>query len=105
MSDALYVAMQDYAKDVVGTAIVYDSHSYPYFFTDTNGNGEADEDEASYSTWSARLLRGAYNYQYAQKDPGSFAHNPKYMIQLLYDSLEDLGADVTGMVRPPSTES
>jgi len=37
------------------------------------------------------LLRAAYNYQYAMKDPGAFAHNGKYVIQALYDSLEDLG--------------
>ena len=90
--------------DVVGTAIVYDSHSYPYFFTDTNADGEPSPDEANYGnrygTWTPRLLRAAYNYQYAAKDPGGFAHNGKYIIQTLYDALEDLGADVSGFVRP-----
>jgi hypothetical protein len=45
-------------------------------------------------------LKAAYNYQYAQKDPGAFAHNAKYVLQVLYDSLEDIGADVSGMTRP-----
>ncbi len=84
--------------------IVYDSHSYPYFFADTDGDGEADPDEANYgnqyANWSPTLLKAAYNYQYAQKDPGGFAHNGKYIIQTLYDSIQDVGGDVSGMTRP-----
>jgi hypothetical protein len=58
-----------------------------------------------YPNFTPRLLRAAYNYQYVQKDPGAFAHNPKYIGQILYDSLEDLSAggvevDMTGMTRP-----
>lgn len=105
---ALYGAIQDYAANVAGNPIVYDPHSYPYFFNDTNGNGEPDEDEANYgnryNTWTPRLLKAAYNYQYVTKDPGGFAHNGLYIIQMLYDSLADLGTqadvDMTGMVRP-----
>jgi hypothetical protein len=102
MREALYNAIQDYAAEVAeAESIAYDAHSYPYFFIDTNGNGEVDEDEADrYNTWTPRLLRAAYNYQYATKDPGGFAHNGKYIIQTLYDSLEDMGVDVNGMVRP-----
>jgi hypothetical protein len=100
----LYEAIQAYAADVVGTAIVYDPVAYPYFFEDANGNGVRDEGEGGYSTWTPRLLKAAYNYQYAQKDPGAFAHNSKYVIQVLYDSLISLGEQVTvdtaGMVRP-----
>jgi hypothetical protein len=108
LGEALYAAMQDYAENVAGTPIVYDSHAYPYFFVDTNGNGQVDPGEGiypnRYATWTPRLLRAAYNYQYASKDPGAFAHNGKYVIQALYDSLADLGTvvtvDMTGMVRP-----
>jgi Zn finger protein HypA/HybF involved in hydrogenase expression len=107
---ALYDALQTYAAEEVGTPIVYDSHAYPYFFVDTNGNGEADPDEAnygnSYATWTPRLLRAAYNYQYTSKDPGAYSHNPLYIIQVLYDALSDMGTqvelDMTGMVRPGS---
>jgi Zn finger protein HypA/HybF involved in hydrogenase expression len=104
MSEDLYAALQAYAADTLGAPIVYDGHNYPYFFNDTNANGEADPDEAirdnGYSGWTPRLLRAAYNYQYASKDPGAFAHNGQYILQTLYDSLEDLGADVSGMERP-----
>ena len=103
MEDALLVAIQNYATNTVGTSIAYNSGSYPYFFTDANGNGMVDEGEAdAYATWTPRLLRAAYNYQYVQKDPGTFAHNAKYVGQVLYDSIEDIGgADaVAGMTRP-----
>ncbi len=105
LTEALYGAIQAYAADTEGTdAIVYDSHSYPYFFVDTNGDGEATPDEVNfgnrYGTWTPALLRAAYNYQYAQKDPGGFAHNPQYVIQLLYDAIEHVGGDVGGMTRP-----
>jgi hypothetical protein len=104
MTDALYAAMQEYALATVETGIVYESHSYPYFFADTNGNGEADADEAvranGFASWTPRLLQAAYNYQYVSKDPGAFAHNGAYILQVLYDSLEDLGADVSDMERP-----
>ncbi|MCB0063459.1 MAG: cytochrome c3 family protein [Caldilineaceae bacterium] len=104
MRDELYAAMQAYATETVGTGIVYESHSHPYYFTDTNGNGEADPDEVNrgnqYNTWTPRLLRAAYNYQYVQKDPGAYTHNPPYILQVLYDSIEDIGGDVGDMMRP-----
>ncbi len=105
MEEKLYAAIQDYAKTVSKAAIVYDANAYPYFFADANANGKIDAGEASYTEWTPRLLKAAYNYQYSQKDPGGFAHNPKYIGQILFDSLEDLGkggikVDLTGMVRP-----
>jgi hypothetical protein len=104
MQGALYDAMQEYATSAAGTDIVYETHTHPYFFIDTNGNGETDPDEAvsdnRYNTWTPRLLRAAYNYQYSTKDPGAFAHNGLYILQTLYDSLEDMGVDTSGMTRP-----
>jgi hypothetical protein len=81
------------------STIIYDSHAYPYFFIDTNGNGQVDEGEGSYgnkyNAFTGRLLKAAYNYQVSMKDPGGYAHGGKYIIQLLYDSIEDLDADRT----------
>jgi hypothetical protein len=105
MQEALLAAIQAYAADTVGTGILYDSHAYPYWFTDTNGNGEADADEVNYGnqyvSWTPELLKAAYNYQWAAKDPGAYAHNPLYMLQVLYDSLADVGGDTAGMTRAP----
>ena len=104
LAEGLLGAMASYAKEVAGTAIAYDGDAYPYFFYDNNGNGQVDEGDTAYTSWTPRLLRAAYNYQYVQKEPGAFAHNGKYVIQVLYDSLEDLSAKVsvnmTGKIRP-----
>jgi hypothetical protein len=100
MREALFAAIQDYAENQAGAAIAYNPQSYPYFFADANGNGEGDSDEEAYTAWTPRMLQAAYNYQYSTKDPGTFAHNGVYIIQVLYDSLEDLGADVSTMTRP-----
>jgi hypothetical protein len=104
VTDLLYASIQTYAADKVGTPIVYDPINYPYFLIDANANGVADPEEATrengYATWTPRLLRAAYNYQWVQKDPGAFAHNGKYILQVLYDSLIDLSADVTTLTRP-----
>jgi hypothetical protein len=92
LREALLLAMQEYTAGIEGvSAIEYNPASYPYFFDDA---GER------YATWTPALLRAAYNYQYATKDPGGFAHNGLYVLQTLYDSLEDIGGDVTGLTRP-----
>ncbi len=76
----------------------------PYFFIDGNANGVVDPEEANrangYATWTPRLLRAAYNYQWVQKDPGAFTHNGKYILQVLYDSIADVGGTVTTLTRP-----
>ena len=105
---ALYTAIQNYALQTAGTPIVFEPRTYPYFFNDTNGDGQADASEANfanrYARWTPRLLRAAYNFQYAMNDPGAFAHNGKYVLQVLHDSIQDLGGDVSGLVRPQTVE-
>jgi Cytochrome c7 and related cytochrome c len=104
MTELVYAALQTYAAETIGTPLVYDALAHPYFYIDTNADGVTDPEDVTgdtrYVTWTPRLLRGAYNYQWAQKDPGAFAHNGKYILQTLYDSLADLGGDVTGLTRP-----
>jgi ferredoxin len=107
LEDALLAAIQAYATDTIGTSIVYDSHSHPYWFIDSDSNGTAEQTEVNgdnrYATWTPTLLRAAYNYHYIQKDPGVFAHNPDYALQILYDSILAIGGDdaVANFTRPP----
>jgi hypothetical protein len=102
-AERLYAAIQVYAKGK-GTPILYDAAAYPYFFVDANEDGQADKDDKgvaiSYNAWTPTLLKAAYNYQYYQKDPGAFTHNPKYVLQFLFDSLKSIGGDVNGLTRP-----
>ncbi|MCK4889739.1 MAG: hypothetical protein KAS97_07395, partial [Candidatus Aminicenantes bacterium] len=108
LQDALFNGMLVYSRNVVGVTIGYESHTYPYFFTDTNNDGVIDESEAayanSYKNFTPRLAKAAYNYQTSKKDPGAFAHGGKYLIQLMYDSIADMnsvtgGVDMSGMTR------
>lgn len=105
LHQSLLVAIQAYAVDIAGRPIVFDSHAYPYFFIDSDLDGEADPDETifpnQYNAWTPRLLRAAYNLNYVLHDPGAYAHNSDYIIQVLYDSLSDVGGDTSGMGRPP----
>jgi hypothetical protein len=102
--EALLAAVQTYATDTAGASIAYSPASHPYWFIDTDANGTADEGEVNgdnrFVAWTPNLLRGAYNYQYSVKDPGVFAHNPNYILQILYDSIEAVGGDVSGFTRP-----
>jgi hypothetical protein len=98
----LYTAVKAYAKEVSKKDIAYTADANPYWFIDTNGNGQVDKDEAvstnRYNAFTARLAKAAYNYQVSVKDPGAFAHGGKYIIELLYDSTEDLNAKITAKV-------
>jgi len=109
----LYDSLRAYARQVLGQPIAYDPATYPYFFKDNNDNGVVDSEEATsangYSSFSPRLLRAAYNFQVSQKDPNSFAHNGKYMIELIYDSIEDLkstgkGEGTVGAIQRPGPD-
>lgn len=90
LKEALYAAIQTYAEGT-GNPIEYNANAYPYFF---------GADGKSYTAFTPRLLKAAYNYQYVQKDPGNYVHNPKFVIQFLIDSIEDLGGDVSAYTRP-----
>jgi hypothetical protein len=94
---ALARAIVDYAV-AGGYPIAYSASAYPYFFEDLDADGNIGPEEARfpnrYAHWTPRLLRAAYNYQLVEKDPGAYAHNPRYALQLLIDSLESLGERV-----------
>ncbi|MBM2847554.1 MAG: cytochrome c family protein, partial [Anaerolineales bacterium] len=103
LQESLLAAIQAYAKDTAGAGIVYDPAAYPYFLLDADGDGQPDKNDQGanigYNAWTARLLKAAYNYQVSIKDPGSFAHGNKYIVQLLYDSIEDISGDVSALAR------
>jgi hypothetical protein len=90
LAEALFAQLQVYTT-TNGGVISYNPAAYPYFFG-ADGKG--------YATWTPRSVKAAFNYQYSQKDGGAYVHNPKYVIQVLIDSIEDLGGDVTAYTRP-----
>lgn len=104
----LGVAIQKYATEITKAPIIYSSNAYPYFFNDSNTDALLTDGEAifpnRYQSWTPRLLKAAYNYQYVAKERGAHAHNPHYTLQLLYDSLKNLSErveiDISSLTRP-----
>ncbi|HUV16222.1 MAG TPA: cytochrome c3 family protein [Pelolinea sp.] len=107
MQKFLMTSIQLYVKETLDTTIGW-ADAFPYLFVDTNGDGEISEDEAAfpnrYTQFTPRLMRAAFNYQFSAKEPGGYVHNGKYVLQLLYDAIEDLStvvdAPLDGLVRP-----
>ncbi len=93
----LHQAMSQYSAKVGdGTMFGFYADAYPYSFIDTNKDGQISEDEAAfpnqYKLFTPRLLKAAYNYMFTVKEPGAYIHNGKYVLQLMFDSIEDLSA-------------
>lgn len=94
LEQQLLAAIRSYALQVSGQPIAYAPGQYPYFFNDPDADGTITPAEGGfpnrYQSWTPRLLKAAYNYQMSRKDSGNYAHNPRYVLQLLHDSLADL---------------
>lgn len=101
MAARVLAAMQ---ANVGATGLCYAPGAYPYFFKDTNGDKTCGAAEAvssnGFSAWTPALVKAAFNYQLSRTDPGGWAHNFDYLAELLYDSVADLGGDVTALIRP-----
>ena len=93
LRDKLYSAITRYGAERA-TPVCYADGSYPYWFKDSDGDGACSPAEAmasnGFASWTARLMRATYNFQMASKDPGAFAHNAKYIIELLFDSITNV---------------
>ena len=60
---------------------------------------EINSDNA-FKTWTHACCVRRTTTSIPARIPARFVHNGKYVIQTLYDSLEDVGADVSAMTRP-----
>jgi hypothetical protein len=79
--------------DVAAVPLVYETTQYPNFFVESNGDAVIDEVDGkavAFNAWTPRSLRTAYNWKLVTADPGNYAHNPQYALELLFDSIEDL---------------
>jgi hypothetical protein len=64
--------------------IFYNPDSYPYFFNATGG---------TFNAWTTNTLSAAFNLSWAFKSGACvYYHNSKYVVQILDDSLQALGA-------------
>ncbi|HUJ26325.1 MAG TPA: hypothetical protein VLW85_09920, partial [Myxococcales bacterium] len=106
MAANLLTAIKSYAVLKGGGAICYDAVGTggQYYFKDNGlgggiaGDGICQPGEIvstnAYGTapgwFTPRLLRSSYEYQYYVKEPAAWAHNPRYIIELLYDATREL---------------
>jgi hypothetical protein len=100
LGTTLYAAIRAYATNVAGADIcVGDNKAW----LDNGlgggiaGNGicEAGEMPSSgntYNMFTPRLLKAVYNFLLYQNDAGGWAHNPRYEIEILYDTITDVNA-------------
>lgn len=108
MRQVLIKALQGYANAKVGVSFGFEPAVYPYAFIDTNNDGTISTDEAAFQnqfkSFTPRMLKAAYNLMFVTKEPAAYVHNAEYVLQLMYDSIEDLsqfsGVTTEGLVRP-----
>jgi hypothetical protein len=87
LEELLFTSIQEYAQVISGEPIAY-INQFPYFIHEDAQQGQGAN--SPYNAWTPRLVKAAYNYQFSRQDLGGYVHNPRYMLQLLYDSLLDL---------------
>ena len=108
MKALLIKALSGYSGAVAGKTFGFNPAAYPYAYIDTNADGTLSEEESAFPNqfkgFTPRMLKAAYNLMFVAKEPGAYVHNPKYAVQLLFDSIEDLsaqsGVSISGLKRP-----
>ena len=94
----LHNAIEAYDGNNDATPDVYYLGGYPYFqlyHLDSRGNpiDVSPEDgipDYPTQTWEPATAKAVFNWQFLHGEPGAYAHNPKYAVQLLRDSYNDL---------------
>jgi hypothetical protein len=56
------------------------------------------------TSWKESQLEAAFNLNFVEKEPGAYAHNFKYAVQILRDSYEVLAGKALNGVRPSSSD-
>ena len=81
--------------------------THPYFLLTRTATGAAPRAETAPAATARsrssrpRLLRAAYNYLFSRTDSGAWAHNPRYAIEVLFDTIQDLNAGLIASRKTP----
>ncbi|PLX91185.1 MAG: hypothetical protein C0619_07865, partial [Desulfuromonas sp.] len=99
--DAFHLALVD-LKTALANNDIYFLPNYPYFFSDPAGGfANAVKDWTVGGTKVGKDVMGAaFNYNLFDHDPGAYAHNRGYALQLIADSIDYLAdgiVDGSGM--------
>jgi hypothetical protein len=95
LRDTLDAQIRLYVKTTAGVAVLFDGS---YYYKDLNANGILDANETSSSNryqGNAVWLRAAYNLKTSYSDPHGFIHNARYVAELLVDSIQHVGGDIS----------
>jgi hypothetical protein len=107
----LAVAIQTYANVVAGQSISWTTSFPGHFYIYGSPAGTVtppDEWTPVYpsttvvpqvpanvfTNYTPALVRALYNYQAIYNDPGAWAHNPRYAIEILFDAITDLNRGI-----------
>ena len=100
MGAALRVAIEAYAANVAGTAICAYNNRFYVRSSETVACGTTPNN-AAYNAFTPALLRAGFNYLMWENDTGAWAHNPRYVIEILYDAIWDLNRGLLAAGRSP----
>ena len=107
----LAVAIQTYANVVAGQSICWTSSFPGHFYIYGAPAGTVTPTDpwtpvavcpstvvmskaTVFTAYTPALVRALYNYQAIYNDPGAWAHNPRYAIEILFDSITDLNRGI-----------
>jgi hypothetical protein len=85
----LFTAITTYATTIAGAPICTLDNKW-YIVADAAVACGTAPNATAYNKFTPRLLKAAFNYQMYQNDVGAWAHNPRYAIEVIYDSIADL---------------
>jgi len=100
-----HTAMESLKTALANKGILF-ANAHPYFYKDLNGNGVMDAATEQVSTnafknWDAvapgkgkDVMGAAFNYNLFEHDPGAYAHNRGYALNLIADSIDFLADGV-----------
>lgn len=98
LREKLYRAIQLYAAQVLEEPICYRDERPYWYRSSTGAFADCTDEEAvsdnAFESWTPRLLRAVYNYHTTRQDPGAYAHNGRYVVKLLHDSITDLNGQL-----------
>ncbi|BDG05239.1 cytochrome c3 family protein [Anaeromyxobacter oryzae] len=88
------------ANGADATGICYDGSVYGYVLVK-----KATGCSATGAKLDLNAMKAGYNLHWMNKDPGGWAHNEYYVMQLVYDSIKDLGGTPSFTVTASSTDA
>ncbi|WP_346297712.1 ammonia-forming cytochrome c nitrite reductase subunit c552 [Geoglobus acetivorans] len=82
-------ALKTIEKLLAEKGIYYDGERYPYFYG--TPNAEEHTFANAFKDWPSKdILGAAYNLNLLAREPGAFVHNPEYVKQIIYDTIDFL---------------